>query len=148
MTTTFELHPQLAADCHRLGSWGDCWILLHGNAGVPWYIVVPQTDAGELHELTPQEREAVDRTLDALARFIKTQHGSQRINLAAIGNRVPQLHIHVVGRSEGDPCWPDVVWGNLSPGPAWRRQDVTALQQALVAADDSGAFVPCEIDPG
>ncbi|WP_290650254.1 HIT domain-containing protein [Aquisalimonas sp.] len=134
-----QIHAQLQADCHDLGRIASCQVLLHTNPGVPWYIVVPETAALELHELTLRERLEVDRITDSLARFIKHHHRSQRINVAAIGNRVPQLHIHVVGRSPGDPCWPDVVWGNLPPAAARCMSELRAIQTALdgALADES-----------
>ena len=127
--TDFSLHPQLEADCHWVGRLENCQILLHHNAGVPWYIVVPETEAGELHEMGMAERADVDWVTDTMARFIKHHHASERINLGAIGNRVPQLHIHVIGRSEGDPCWPDAVWGHLPAGPAWSEAAIEAIRQ-------------------
>lgn len=133
--TDFNLHPQLEADCHWVGRLENCQILLHHNAGVPWYIVVPETAARELHEMDMAERGDVDWVLDAVARFIKHHHGSERINLGAIGNRVPQLHIHVIGRCEGDPCWPDAIWGHLPEGPTWSDAAIDAIrQQAPVEA--------------
>lgn len=127
----FSLHPQLAADCHQLGTREGCRVLLHHNASLPWYILVPETTAAELHELTGSERHHLDAVMDDLARFVKTHHASERVNIAAIGNRVPQLHVHVVGRYEGDPCWPEPVWGNLPAGPAWSRNDIETLRQLL-----------------
>ncbi len=127
----FSLHPQLAADCHELGLRRGCRILLHHNANLPWYILVPETAALELHELTGSERAHLDAVMDELARFVKAYHASERVNVAAIGNRVPQLHVHVVGRHEGDPCWPEPVWGNLPPGPAWSQSEIGAIRQQL-----------------
>ena len=127
--TEFSLHPQLEADCHWIGRLENCQILLHHNAGVPWYIVVPETQAGELHEMTMAERADVDWVLDEMARFIKRHHGSERLNLGAIGNRVPQLHIHVIGRHEGDPCWPDAVWGHLPTGPEWDGEALATIRR-------------------
>jgi len=109
-------------------------VLLHRNGSLPWYIVVPESEAGELHELSASQRQTVDRVTDAVARFVKEHHGSQRTNVAAIGNRVPQLHIHVVGRSPGDPCWPDVVWGNLPPASERDKVALAVIRQALGAA--------------
>ncbi len=131
--TEFRVHRQLLEDCHYLGRTGCCHILLHRNGGLPWYIVVPETGALELDELTNDERYEVDLITDALARFLKQHQQCQRSNVAAIGNRVPQLHIHVVGRWEGDPCWPDVVWGNLPPAPARSETEVDELGRLVLA---------------
>lgn len=132
---TFQLHERLRADCHVLGPMGDrCLLLLHRDALIPWYIVVPETVAPELHLLSPALRAAVTRVLDALACFVEDHHGAERVNVAAIGNLVPQLHLHVVGRSTDDICWPGVVWGRLPDGPAWTDVGLAHVRQGLVAA--------------
>ncbi|KAB7623899.1 HIT domain-containing protein [Alkalilimnicola sp. S0819] len=130
----FQLHPRLAADCHVLGHKDGGWLLLQRNALLPWYILVPETGHGQLHELPPDQRARVRAQLDALAAFVQTHHGCRRVNLAAIGNLVPQLHIHVVGRREDDPCWPGVVWGRLPAGPDWGPAALEGIRQALRAA--------------
>lgn len=127
-----SIHEQLQADCHLLGCFSACSILLHRNGSLPWYIVVPGTSALELHELTDAERIAVDGVTDTLARFIKGYHQCERTNVAAIGNRVPQLHVHVVGRWQGDPCWPDPVWGNLPAAPERSADQLAAISDAVV----------------
>jgi diadenosine tetraphosphate (Ap4A) HIT family hydrolase len=136
----FELHPQLLADCHPVGRLALSHVLLQRNAALPWLILVPEVvaDVRELYELDPAERRVLDAEIDVLARYLKRSLGAQKINVAAIGNIVPQLHIHVVGRHPADPCWPGVVWGNLPAGPAWSADQVkqiaaaVALQQASV----------------
>ncbi len=129
----FELHPRLLEDCHRLGRFGLCHLLLHRNASLPWLILVPEVSGGvrELYELEHASRRALTEEIDAVARYVKASMGAQKINVAAIGNLVPQLHVHVVGRHPGDPCWPGVVWGNLPPGPGWAPERVSEVAGAL-----------------
>jgi len=129
----FELHPQLLADCHPVGRLALSHVLLQRNAALPWLILVPEVGAevSELFELDPADRRVLDAEIDALARYLKHTLGAQKINVAAIGNIVPQLHIHVVGRHPGDPCWPGVVWGNLPPGPAWSAEQVEEIRAAI-----------------
>ena len=117
----FGLHPRLLDDCHSLGRLGFCHVLLHRNATLPWFILVPEVDAGvtELHELDRDQRLRLDEELSQVARFVKSRLGARKINVGAIGNIVPQLHVHVIGRDPADPCWPGVVWGRLPAGPAW-----------------------------
>lgn len=131
---TFTLHPQLAADFHALLTRDGCHVLLRRNALIPWYIIVPETEVSELDRLQVGQRQQVHALSDSLARFVREEHGSQRINVAAIGNLVPQLHLHVIGRSPDDPCWPGVVWGQLPDGPDWSEADVTRLADKLAAA--------------
>jgi len=131
--TDFELHRQLLADCHPIGRLTLSHVLLQRNASLPWLILVPEVGAEvrELFELNPADRRVLDAEIDTLARYLKHSLGAQKINVAAIGNIVPQLHIHVVGRHPGDPCWPGVVWGNLPPGPEWSAEQVEEIRAAI-----------------
>jgi diadenosine tetraphosphate (Ap4A) HIT family hydrolase len=137
----FELHPQLLADCHQVGRFALSHVLLHRNASLPWLILVPEVgaDVRELYELDASNRRELDAEIDTLARYLKQSLGAQKTNVAAIGNLVPQLHIHVVGRHPGDPCWPGVVWGNLPPGPAWDPDKIRAIAAFIAAAAPTAA---------
>lgn len=125
----FELHPRLLADCRRLGRFRLSHLLLYRNASLPWLILVPEVsgDVRELYELEPADRRELAEEIDVVACFVKDALGAQKINVAAIGNLVPQLHIHVVGRHPGDPCWPGVVWGNLPPAPDWAPEQANEM---------------------
>ncbi|NLC71671.1 MAG: HIT domain-containing protein [Desulfuromonadaceae bacterium] len=126
----FSIHPQLRADCHLLGRFPRSHLLLHKNALIPWFILVPETDLTNLFELAPEPRRAVIEESASIARFITEELAFPRINFAAIGNLVPQLHLHLIGRRAGDPCWPLTVWGNLLENlsyPAERIKEWTAM---------------------
>ena len=110
--TGFEIHPQLLADSHRLGRFAHCHALLHRNAALPWFILVPETSVSDLLDLEAGIMTAVLGEAAVVAQFLKTALGYPKINFAAIGNVVPQLHLHVVGRRPGDACWPAPVWGH------------------------------------
>lgn len=135
MSSGFEIHPQLLADCHEVGRLSLSHVLLHRNASLPWLILVPEVgaDVRELYELDAHSRQALDTEIDTLARYLKQSLGAQKINVAAIGNLVPQLHVHVVGRHPGDPCWPGVVWGSLPPGPAWDPEKTREIAGFIAA---------------
>jgi diadenosine tetraphosphate (Ap4A) HIT family hydrolase len=110
----FTLHERLAADCHVLGRFDLCWLLLHGNAALTWFILVPETDYEDLFDLPePQLAQAMDEG-GRVAAFAKSELAAEKLNYGAIGNLVPQMHLHVVLRYAGDTCWPAPVWGNLN----------------------------------
>jgi len=109
----FQLDPQLVKDCHLLLQWPQCHILLHRNAIIPWFILVPQTDYADLLEMPADQREAVLNEAASLAKMIQQRWNLKKINVAQLGNVVPQMHLHVIGRSPTDPCWPQPIWGNL-----------------------------------
>jgi len=137
----FQVHARLLADCHDLGRLRLSRVLLHRNATLPWFILVPEVGTGvtELHELERTQRQLLDDEVDRVASFVKTRLGARKINTAAIGNIVPQLHVHVIGRDPQDPCWPGVVWGRLPAGPAWspeRRDEIWSELRRWRTEDD------------
>ncbi len=129
--TGFQIHPLLLADCHVVGQFELCYLLLHKNAALPWFVLVPQADAGDLLDLPPALRATAMNEAALVSGFIKKNLDCPKINFAAIGNLVPQLHLHVVGRTAGDPCWPAPVWGHLSHGPEYSRQRVAEIAAQL-----------------
>ncbi|HKX50522.1 MAG TPA: HIT family protein [Candidatus Binatia bacterium] len=128
----FEIHPQLLHDCHRLGQLRLCHVLLHKNAAVPWLILVPETaPTGDLLDLPDQVRNMAMDEAAIAARFLKTEFAVSKINFAAIGNVVSQLHLHVVGRRATDPCWPAPVWGNLVDSDGYSSARIAILTATL-----------------
>ncbi len=109
---TFTLDPRLKNDCHVLGKMGVSHLLLMNNALFPWFILVPETRAVELCDMDRESRRLLRDETDRVARFVKDHFPVDKLNVAAIGNVVRQLHVHVIGRRTDDPCWPNVVWGS------------------------------------
>lgn len=115
---TFELHPQLAKDCHRLGRFELGLLLLMNDAQYPWFILVPQRpELREIYQLEPAEQALLLRESSALGRALMEVYRGDKLNLAALGNMVPQLHLHHIVRHAGDPAWPAPVWGRHPPRP-------------------------------
>lgn len=127
----FELHPRLAADTHRLGRLDLSVVLLHRDAGVPWYLLVPSVGAAEIIDLPPADRDRLQTEIQYLGEFVREEHTPDRLNIATIGNQVPQLHVHVIARHKHDPCWPGVVWGRLATEQRYDDADVDARRAAL-----------------
>ena len=128
----FEIHPQLLADCHRLGKFAFCHVLLNKNAALPWFILVPQTATTDLLDLAEEQRTTTINEAAVIGIFVKRHLGYSKINFAAIGNIVPQLHLHVVGRKPDDPCWPAPVWGHLTESQEYAASRVEEMRQLLV----------------
>jgi diadenosine tetraphosphate (Ap4A) HIT family hydrolase len=111
-SSLFELHPRLAADCGVVGDLPLCRLLLMDDSRFPWCILVPRaTGLRELHDLSGSARGALFDEIEAVSRALLEIDGVQKINVGALGNLVPQLHVHVVGRHPGDAAWPGPVWG-------------------------------------
>jgi diadenosine tetraphosphate (Ap4A) HIT family hydrolase len=122
----FEIHRQLLLDSHYLGKMPSCHVLLNKNAVLAWFILVPETGVTDLLDLPDDLRTVTMREAARISGFIKKALGYEKVNFASIGNVVPQLHLHVVGRREDDPCWPAPVWGKLTEK---REYSVAALGQ-------------------
>ena len=111
--SAFVLHPRLAADTTLVVDWPLSRVLLMDDARYPWIVLVPRrADVTELFELAADDRAALTEEVAHAARVLRTASGAQKINIGALGNLVPQLHIHVVVRNEGDAAWPGPVWGH------------------------------------
>lgn len=128
------LHPTLAADCHVLGRWRDLRILLHKDAAVRWVLLVPETSVTEWHELSNFLHDQLHMASCAVSAMFKAELKCDKINVAAIGNLVPQLHWHVVGRWKTDPYWPGVVWGRSTPGAEYAAREIALLSQGCLDA--------------
>lgn len=114
----FELHPQLAADCIVLGDFPLCRLLLMNDANYPWFILVPRrAGATEIYHLSEDERCRMIHESSFLAENLADIFAARKMNVASLGNMVPQLHIHHVVRQESDPAWPSPIWGKVPVQP-------------------------------
>ena len=112
---TFKLDDRLANDTILMSENAMRYVLLMNNAAVPWLILVPKVEETELHELHHGLFDSVNLESRRLAQWLKSEFDVDKINIAAIGNVVQQLHIHIIGRRKDDYCWPNVVWGTQAP---------------------------------
>lgn len=113
MIRDFELHPRLAADCIQVGSLPVSRLLLLNDARYTWFVLVPErADVTEVFELDEADQQQLWRESARLSRYLKEVCGADKINIGALGNLVPQLHVHHVARFVGDPAWPGPVWGH------------------------------------
>jgi diadenosine tetraphosphate (Ap4A) HIT family hydrolase len=109
----FTLNPQLENDCWKVTDLSLCRLLLAKNAAWPWLILVPMREnLVELLDLTPPDQAELWREVNKVSIVMREIMGPDKLNIAAIGNVVRQLHIHVIGRYQGDPAWPGPVWGS------------------------------------
>ena len=130
----FTLHPQLAHDCHRLGWLKTSYLLLHRDSSVMWFIVVPVCDQLNVLDLPQSEREALLDDLKSVSDHLRSDYDYERVNVAWLGNMVPQLHVHVIGRRVGDACWPKPVWGHLGEPLPYSSEALAQLRTKAVAA--------------
>jgi diadenosine tetraphosphate (Ap4A) HIT family hydrolase len=137
MTGEAGLHPMLARDTRRLGETGLSHVRWMNDRRFPWLMLVPRRpDLLEWHHLPPQEQHQLLDEVSVLSAALETVTAPDKINVGALGNLVPQLHVHVIARHRQDPCWPGPVWGNGTPEPFAddeQPQWLSALLEALPA---------------
>lgn len=130
---TFALHPRLTADTAFVTDWPLSRVLLMNDARYAWIVLVPRVrSVTQVHELTPADRGLLIEEIARASAALKKATGATKINVGALGNIVPQLHVHVVARSPGDPAWPGPVWGH-SPAQAYGASELEARLATLKA---------------
>jgi diadenosine tetraphosphate (Ap4A) HIT family hydrolase len=113
---TFSLHPQLEQDTFGIADLPLSRLLLSTDANYPWLLLVPRRPGAiEIFELTDADQAQLTLEVSRVARALKTVTLCDKINVAAIGNVVPQLHVHIVARRRSDPAWPRPIWGMVPP---------------------------------
>jgi diadenosine tetraphosphate (Ap4A) HIT family hydrolase len=136
---TFKLDKRLQDDCFVLGRMEFSRVLLMNNASVPWFVLVPNTQETEIFDLPSPERAMLWDEVDRMAEYLRHDPSIDKLNVAAIGNVVSQLHVHIVGRRQDDYCWPDVVWGRPSE-EKYTDEAVAGIVKSV--ADHVEVFVP------
>ena len=107
----FELHPQLAADTAYVTDLPLCHVLLMNNQHFPWLILVPRREElKELHNLQGSDYEQVMQEIKQCSKRLAVHTKAHKMNVAALGNMIPQLHIHIIARFTHDTAWPKPVW--------------------------------------
>lgn len=127
----FELHPQLAADTLRIGALPLCEVLLMNDARYPWLILVPRrAGVREIFELTDEDQRQLQRESSTLALHLAQEFSADKMNIAALGNVVPQLHVHHIVRYRSDAAWPAPVWGK-HPAVPYTAEQRAAMETKL-----------------
>lgn len=134
-TGHFTLHPQLADDTAPVIELPLCEVRLMDDANHPWLVLVPRVaNAVELIDLDPAQRTQLTADIDTASRALQVLFKPDKLNVAALGNLVPQLHVHVIARYTDDIAWPRPVWGAADARPYAPEQlvdRVNALRTAL-----------------
>lgn len=133
----FKLHPRLEADSAFIAELRLCEVRLITDANYPWLILVPRRDAvREIHTLSADDQQILMQEVSFVSERLEALTDAEKMNVAALGNMVPQLHIHIVARFENDPAWPDPIWGAV-PQKGYEEGKLTEFVAAI-----RGALVP------
>ena len=131
----FELHPQLAKDCDTVCDLSLCTMLLMNDSQYPWLILVPKVkDIREVIDLTPSQQQILWQESAMVSKALQCVCNPDKLNVAALGNMVPQLHIHHIARFTTDKAWPAPVWGVCPAIPyddGKKSEFINALKQQL-----------------
>ena len=133
--SVWALDPKLAADTVPIGDLALTRVLLANDANYPWLILVPRRPGAiDIIDLEENEQVQLIAEIDAAARALKSITECDKLNVAALGNVVAQLHVHIIGRQHSDAAWPKPVWGVVPAAaysPAVRDGFIAALRRAL-----------------
>ncbi len=132
--TDFSLHPRLQHDCYAMGRLSLCRLLLMNDANYPWCILVPErADISEVFHLSTEDQIILQQETALLGQSLQRLFQADKINIGAIGNMVPQLHIHVIARFKNDPVWPAPVWGKMEA----KKYTEIALKNAILSIQNA-----------
>lgn len=127
----FELHPRLRQDCHELGRFPLSRLLLLNDSRFPWFILVPEReDVREIFQLDEADQAQLLHESCHLSARLSEVFQPNKLNIAAIGNLVPQLHLHHIVRYRTDPLWPAPVWGS-GPAVPYAKEELDELRARL-----------------
>jgi len=133
MESGWSLHPQLERDTVGLGDLPLARVLVNNDANYPWLILVPRRpDLVEVIDLDDAAQAQLMTEVTRVARALRDVTSCQKLNIAALGNMVPQLHVHVIARFRNDPAWPMPVWG-VVPRRAYEREELETFITPLRA---------------
>lgn len=133
----FVLNPLLAADSVAVAALGLSDLRLHNQAAFPWLMLIPRrAGVAEIIDLAKPDRAAFFEEITAVSTALRAATQCHKLNVAALGNQVRQLHVHIIARFETDPAWPKPVWGAVDPvayEPGARDRLITLIRSALSA---------------
>lgn len=140
----FELDQRLANDCILMGHFGLSELLLMNDANYPWFILVPRRpDVTEIYHLSQPDQQQLLFESSMLASNLADIFDADKMNVAALGNVVAQLHLHHVVRHQGDPAWPAPVWGKLPAKPYTDEQIQHLRERVNTMLDDVADYRSC-----
>ena len=132
------IHSQLLNDCRVLGRFSLCHLLLVLDANYPWFILVPDRESiREIYQLSSEDQAQLLVESSMFAAYIMQVFEGDKLNIAALGNQVPQLHVHHIVRYHTDPAWPAPVWDKLASRP-YSESEIAALLLKLDLSQLSG----------
>ncbi len=140
--TVFVLDSRLQQDTLPIGDFPLCRLLLSNDSNYPWFILVPRReDISEIFQLDVADQQQLWQETTALAEMLKDSFDADKLNVAALGNVVSQLHMHVIVRKREDAAWPAPVWGKNPARPYSPEQIATIRERLRLVLTDDFTFL-------
>ena len=131
LSNNFELHPQLRNDCIEITDLPLCKLLLCNDRTYPWFILVPKVEkVTDIYQLEWQAQQQLLNESSLLSELLMQEYQGDKMNVAALGNVVPQLHLHHIVRFKTDPSWPKPIWGQL-PMTAYSLEEIEEIKMLI-----------------
>lgn len=129
---SFSLHPQLANDCFELAEFPLCKLLLCNESAYPWFILVPKVDdISDIYQLDWQQQQQLLNESSLLSELLMQVFDGYKMNVAALGNVVEQLHVHHIVRYTSDCSWPKPIWGQ-QPLTPYSNEELEQLKEKIL----------------
>ncbi len=127
----FQLHPRLKQDSIAIGKFNLTELRLINDSQYPWFVLVPmRADISEVYQLSADDQQLLQQESSLLTKTLADLYNADKMNIAAIGNIVPQLHIHHIVRYKTDIAWPAPVWGKFDAVP-YTEQQIEKIRQEI-----------------
>lgn len=137
----FSLDDRIQSTCFDLGDWPLSRVLLKNEQAYPWFILVPRkVNVQEIYQLEKADREALMEEINQLSLIINDFFKPDKLNIGALGNVVPQLHVHVVARMQHDALWPQGIWQSLIRATPYHEKQIEPLLFSLRELVSASAF--------
>ncbi len=141
--TSFDLNPRLEGDSLPVLDLSLCAVRLMKDANYPWLLLMPRKpDLVEIIDLTELDQQQLMREIALTSQVLRDVTECEKLNVGALGNQVPQLHVHIIARFRADAAWPGPIWGVVPPRPYEDDADkhlIDRLRTAYSTVADSQA---------
>ena len=134
----FKLHPDLTRDGILVGRFPLCQVLLINDCNYPWFVLVPEReDICDTIDLTEEDHQTLWEESRVFGAGIMEAYAGEKLNVAALGNITPQLHVHHIVRYSTDAAWPGAIWGKLPLQP-YPEDRLNEMLERLIDTDIAG----------
>jgi len=129
----FQLHPRLQQDSIAIGAFSLSELRMINDSQYPWFILIPKkANISEVYQLSDSEQQLLQQESSILSKGLAQLFKADKMNIAAIGNIVPQLHIHHIVRYKDDIAWPAPVWGKFDAVP-YTPEQIKKMKSQITA---------------